>query len=57
MTVDFGLEILEKNLKRVLWSEDKEEEDQKMSLSLSILNFLKACSISNKMKKFLEGKK
>jgi hypothetical protein len=47
MTVDFGLEILEKNLKRVLWSEDKEEEDQKMSLSLSILNFLKACSNSN----------
>ncbi len=47
LTVDFGLDTLEKNLKRVLLSEDKEEEDQKMALSLSILNFLKTCSNSN----------
>jgi hypothetical protein len=33
MTVDFGLVTLEQNLKRVLFSEDKEEESQKMSLS------------------------
>lgn len=57
LTVDFGLDTLEKNLKRVLLSEDKEEEDQKMALSLSILNFFKTCSNSNLMKKYLEGKK
>jgi hypothetical protein len=43
------LEILRRNLERVVDEDNQDENDEKYALSLSIVNFLKTCTKSDKM--------
>lgn len=55
VTINDALSILKRNQFREV--DDEEEEHEKYTLSLSILNFLKHCSLESKIRHHLEGKK